>query len=101
MKKSEISNGKENVNFKVIEHKGVKKTRLRARFEDKKYTVSRYAQILKINHSILSNILDGKYDGSKSKEGGATRKMIIELKKDGVWLGKFPWEIRNECKRIS
>ncbi len=95
MEKSKNSKSKKNINFEVIEHKGATKTKLRARFEDKKYTVCRYAQILGVSHSILTNILDGKYNGSKSKDGGAVRKVLVELKKDDVWIGVLPWEIRN------
>ncbi len=47
---------------------------------------------------ILTNILKGSATGTKKSHNdeqgtnGITRKLIAQLKKDGVWIGKLPWE---------
>jgi hypothetical protein len=82
---------KKEVNRNFIKTDG--KTALRKMFEKKKYTVKAYARACGVkSHSILSEILNGNFDGSKGHRSGSTRRLIAELKKDGVWIGTLPWE---------
>jgi len=53
--------------------------------------VKKYATAYKLNHSTLSRVLSGELTG-KNRAGGAVRKIIAQLKKDGVYIGRLPWE---------
>lgn len=80
-----------NINFRRIKVKNKEITKLRDRFSRSKYSVVQYSRILGVNHSVVSCVLDGVYSGKHNKKG-ATRRVMLELKKDGIWIGPLPWE---------
>jgi hypothetical protein len=49
--------------------------------------------VVGVTHPILSGVLSGMYSGKNTPENGATRKIIMQLKKDKVWIGRLPWEV--------
>lgn len=65
---------------------------LKERFKKRGFAVTSYARAYGVDHAILSKVLDEKLDGSKGHRGGATRKIMAQLKADGIWIGKLPWE---------
>lgn len=81
---------KKDTNYDLVE--GTTKTKLRDRFEKKCLAVNKYANILDVKPPQITQVLDGRTNGKKSKPDSATRKIIARLKTDGIWIGKLPWE---------
>ncbi|MFW3412052.1 hypothetical protein ACN9J3_04885 [Aliarcobacter butzleri] len=71
----------------------IKERSLKERFESRGFAVKSYAKAYGVTHPILSGVLSGIYNGKNSSENGATRKIIMQLKKDKVWIGRLPWEV--------
>lgn len=74
---------------------------MRERFEKRGFSVTKYARALGVQHSIVTRVLDGKMDGSryyKSDRSKNTRRVIAQLKKDGIWIGPLPWEMEKDRK---
>lgn len=68
-------------------------TEERKRFDNRGFAITAYARAYKLkNHSVLTQILNGDLDGSKSKLDGDVRRIMKQLKKDGVLRGKLSWE---------
>ena len=67
-------------------------TDMRKRFDNRGFGVTAYAKAYKVSHSVLSQVLDGKLDGSKERQNGKVRVLMNQLKKDGVIRGKLSWE---------
>lgn len=65
---------------------------LKKRFDMRGFAVAAYARAYKVDHAILSKVLQGKLDGTKDHRGGSTKKIILRLKVDGVWRGRVPWD---------
>lgn len=65
---------------------------MKKRFDKRGFGVNAYAKAYGVDPSILSKVLQEKFDGSKGHRGGAVRRIIAQLKKDGVWRGRLPWE---------
>lgn len=65
---------------------------MRERFNKKGFGVNKYAKAHNINHCTLSMILDGVLNGEKSPETGRVRRALQQLKNDGVYIGRLPWE---------
>lgn len=68
------------------------KETLKERFDARGFAVNQYARAHKLDNGDLSRILSGKRKGVR----GMGRKIVKQLAKDGVWVGKFPWEIDSE-----
>jgi len=67
---------------------------LKERFNKRGFGVTSYARAYGVGHSILSLVLSGVYNGRNSSvNGGATRRIIAQLKKDKIWIEKLPWEV--------
>ncbi|WP_320034829.1 hypothetical protein [Halarcobacter sp.] len=62
------------------------------RFQKRGFAVTAYAKAYGVGHAIVSQVLDGAFIGSKNNKSGPTRKIIAQLKVDGVWIGSLPWE---------
>ena len=77
----------------MINNRNIKDMTLRERFDSRGFAVNKYAKAYGVNHSILSQVLDGVYSGRNINENGSTRRIIAQLKKDRVWIGKLPWEV--------
>lgn len=69
------------------------KTELRKRFEKSKYSVNAYSQAIGVTAAMLSGVLDGKFTGKKAHRSGASRVIILELQKDGIWQDELPWKV--------
>ena len=70
---------------------------MRERFNKKGFSPTAYARAHGVTREVLYHILDGRHTGKKrshseDENGGSTRRAIMQLKKDGVWVGKLPWE---------
>ena len=64
---------------------------LRERFDRRGFGVNKYAKAYGLHSSTLSRVLTEELTG-KNASGGAVRKVIAQLKKDEVYIGKLPWE---------
>jgi gp16 family phage-associated protein len=80
---------------KDIKGEDVNNNTLRERFDRKGFGVNKYAKANGLDHSTLSRVLSGKLSGTRGSMVGNTRKVIAVLKRDGVWVGKLPWEDRT------
>ena len=69
---------------------------LKERFDSRGFAVTAYARAYGVSHSVLSLVLNGVYNGKYEGRGGDTRRIIAQLKKDKIWVGKLPWEEKNE-----
>lgn len=97
-----------NRNFTMVKIRdpisGVEKvvTALRARFDlaskhDKKYCANN-----DLDNVLFCNLLKRRVTGKNLKDGdNKTGKIIVQLKKDGFWVGKLPWEEKDESKGVS
>jgi hypothetical protein len=65
---------------------------LRDRFNKKGFSPTAYSRAKNIHIDTLLKILRGALTGEKETKKGVTRRVIALLKKDGVWIGKLPWE---------
>ena len=77
----------------MINNRNIKDMTLKERFDSRGFGVNSYSKAYGVNHSILSQVLDGVYSGRNINENGSTRRIIAQLKKDKVWIGKLPWEV--------
>jgi hypothetical protein len=70
---------------------------LRERFDAKGFGVVKYARAHKLSRPILSNVLSEKEDakGVNRSRKGATRLVYKQLKKDGIYMGALPWEVKR------
>ena len=68
---------------------------LRARFDARGYGVAKYARANRLDRSTLSRVLSGRLNGSRISKIGNTRRAILALERDGVWLDPLPWEDRR------
>lgn len=68
---------------------------MRMRFNKKGFSPTAYARAYGVSRDVLYKVLDGTLKGVKKshEHGGNTRKVIAQLKKDGIWIGKLPWEV--------
>lgn len=71
---------------------------LRERFDAKGFGVVKYARAHGLSRVILSNVLSEREDtaGTRRTQRGETRKVYAQLKKDGVWIGALPWEVKDD-----
>ena len=65
---------------------------LKERFDSRGFAVKKYVTAYGVSHTILSMVLSGLRNG-RNNINGDTRKIIVQLKKDRVWIGKLPWEV--------
>ena len=68
------------------------KTPLRKRFEERGFGVKAYAKAHGLRHDILSRVLSGHFDGRRNRKGSGVRKVILQLKTDGIWTKPLAWE---------
>jgi len=68
---------------------------LRERFDAKGYGVCKYAKAHKLSQPRLSEVLDEKVKGTNRSRVGAVRKVYAQLKKDGIYVGALPWEVKR------
>ncbi|MCG3698848.1 hypothetical protein L5F42_03225 [Aliarcobacter butzleri] len=76
----------------MSDNKNLKNMTLKERFDNRGFAVKKYATAYGISHTILSMVLSGERNG-RNNINGDTRKIIAQLKKDKVWIGKLPWEV--------
>lgn len=66
-------------------------TELKRRFVEQGYSVTKYARHrVQVDPATLQKLLDGKE--MHWRRGEKTRRIIRQLKKDGVWTDALPWE---------
>ncbi len=74
--------------------KNIKDTSLRDRFDKKGFSPTAYARAHGVSRDTLYAIFSGALTGTKkSTRGESTKRVIAQLKKDGIWIGKLPWEV--------
>jgi len=89
-------------NFRMIDTSGGIVTALRARFDGKCLSDEKYIKKHELDKTTFSKLMKRRVTGTKSKGPDTTvGKIIFQLKKDGIWWGKLPWEARDDCKRVS
>lgn len=95
-------------NFRMVEmtdETGNKKivTLLRARFDRKCLADGKYIAKHELDKTTFSKLLNRRVTGAKVKDPESkTGKIISQLKKDGIWLGELPWEVKeDESQRVS
>ncbi len=59
----------------MINNRNIKDMTLRERFDSRGFAVNKYAKAYGVNHSILSQVLDGVYSGRNINENGSTRRI--------------------------
>lgn len=81
--------------------RNIKNMTLKERFDSRGFSPMAYAKAysnskekneVEKTRISLTRILSGNGTGTKQSENGVTRKLIAQLKKDGVWIGPLPWE---------
>ena len=77
----------------MINNRNIKDMTLKERFDSRGFAVNKYAKAYGVTHPILSGVLSGMYSGKNTPENGATRKIIMKIKKDKVWIGRLPLEV--------
>ena len=70
----------------------MKKETIRERFDRRGFGVNKYARANGLERTTLSKVLSGVLSGKHDSDKGNTRKVIATLKRDGVWVGRLPWE---------
>ncbi len=73
-------------------NKSLKDMTLKERFDSRGFAVKKYATVYGVSHTVLSMVLSEKSHG-RNNINGDTRKIMAQLKKDNVWIGKLPWEV--------
>lgn len=75
--------------------KDFKSMTLRERFDSRGFSPQSYARAYGVSKSTLYDVFSGAITGKKdsSNKSGDARKIIAQLKKDKVWIGKLPWEV--------
>ena len=71
-----------------------KKMTIKEVFEKRGFSISSYSKAYRINRQTLYDVFNGISTGVKdsSKKSGDVKRIIAQLKKDKVWIGKLPWE---------
>ena len=64
---------------------------LRIRFDQTGRSVAKYARAYELDKTTLSKVLSRELTGVRRREGN-TKKCIMQLKKDGIWIDPLPWE---------
>ncbi|PLY04366.1 MAG: hypothetical protein C0625_16960 [Arcobacter sp.] len=76
-------------------------TALRARFDSKCLDDTKYRKKHNLEKSTFSKLMARRVNGLKVRDfEGNTARIIKQLKKDGVWVGSLPWEIKEEVKDV-
>jgi len=85
---------KTNINFRDKEDKYKNiVTRIRYEFDKRGFSPMSYSKAFDLCRSSLTKVLNGELTGEKmTPRSGAARKVVAQLKKDKVWIGKLPWE---------
>ncbi|MDC7250556.1 MAG: hypothetical protein PQJ49_11630 [Sphaerochaetaceae bacterium] len=74
---------------------------IKTRFDNKGFSPMAYAKAyareknkreIEKTRVTINKILSGAATGTYKQEDGLTRRIIAQLKKDGVWIGPLPWE---------
>jgi len=75
----------------------MKEMHLRERFDAKGFGVVKYSKAHLLSQTRLSEVLAEKNiaTGRNRTRTGATRKVYAQLKKDGIWMGALPWEVKR------
>ena len=68
---------------------------LRERFDKRGFSPAAYAKAHGVERAVMYDIFNGASTGRNniSKKSGSVRRIIAQLKKDGVWVGPLPWEV--------
>lgn len=77
-------------------------TALRARFDNRCLHDGKYIEKYELDKTSFSKLMNRRVTGTKLKVAETTTgKIIVQLKKDGIWSGPLPWEDKDEEQRIS
>jgi hypothetical protein len=77
--------------------RNIKDMTLRERFDARGFSPAAYAKAYGVERVVLYGIFSGRVTGvkkshKKDSTSGDVRRVIAQLKKDKVWIGKLPWE---------
>ncbi len=75
----------------------VREMSLRECFDAQGFGVVKYAKAHGLGETRLSEVLGEKdwATGTNRSRVGATRKVYAQLKKDGIYIGALPWEMKR------
>ncbi len=77
--------------------KTFKDMNLKERFDSRGFSPMAYSKAYGVDRTSLLRVLDGTLTGEKNgSRTGGIRRIIAQLKKDKIWVGKLPWEEKNE-----
>jgi len=69
---------------------------LKKRFEGRWINAKKYARGNNLQETALARVLNGVTNGKNSTKEGQTRKVFCCLKRDGIYIGPLPWEMKQE-----
>lgn len=76
-------------------------TVLRARFDGLLFDDGKYIKKYDLDKTTFSKLMTKRVTGKNVKdENSTTGKIIVQLKKDGVWSGELPWELKAKAKEV-
>uniref|UniRef100_UPI0040477E8A hypothetical protein n=1 Tax=Aliarcobacter sp. TaxID=2321116 RepID=UPI0040477E8A len=75
--------------------KTLKEMSLRERFDSRGFSPQAYAKAYGVDRATLYDVFAQRVTGRKdsTNKSGDARRIIAQLKKDKVWIGKLPWEV--------
>jgi ribosomal protein L29 len=75
--------------------KTLKEMSLRERFDSRGFSPQAYAKAYGVDRATLYDVFAQRATGRKdsTNKSGDVRRIIAQLKKDKVWIGKLPWEV--------
>jgi hypothetical protein len=77
-------------------------TALRARFDNRCLHDGKYIEKYNLDKTSFSKLMKRRVTGTNLKVADTTTgKIIVQLKKDGIWSGPLPWEDKDEEQRVS
>ena len=74
--------------------------KLKKRFDDGGRSFAKYATAKGLQETALKRVIFGITNGVRSTQEGQTRKVILRLKEDGIWIGRLPWE-QPKAKEVA
>lgn len=91
-------------NFKMIRVRDSNKKHkivplIRARFDALMFSDGKYVEKYNLDKTMFSKLMNRRVTGKNVKdENSTTGKIIVQLKKDGVWAGDLPWIKKEELE---
>lgn len=69
---------------------------LKKRFDDSGRSIKKYSVAYNLQETAVARVLSGVTNGKNSRKEGQTRRVFCHLKRDGIYIGPLPWEMKQE-----